>query len=55
MLCQVSELRTSTGPCGTLSRWKLLDCTAVDCTESSFDTSDRQLLATRRIDYQRGI
>jgi len=40
----VSELRTSTGPCGTLSRWKLLDCTAVDCTESSFDTSDRQLL-----------
>ncbi|CAE7781068.1 unnamed protein product [Symbiodinium sp. CCMP2592] len=40
----VSGLRTSTAPCGTLSRWKLLDCTAVDCTESSFGTSDRQLL-----------
>ncbi|CAE7202317.1 unnamed protein product [Symbiodinium natans] len=40
----VSGLQADTGPCGTLSRWKQLDCGAVDCTPSSLDSADLALI-----------
>ena len=41
----VSGLSTTLSPCGTLARWKLLDCQAASCTATSLQASDVTLLS----------
>ena len=40
----VAGLPTSLSPCGTLARWKLLDCSTGTCTPSSLQSSDTSLI-----------
>eukprot|EP00439_Symbiodinium_sp_Y106_P005212 s4135_g1.t1 len=42
----VSGLSTSLSPCGTLARWKLLDCSTESCAASSLQANDLSLLRT---------
>eukprot|EP00928_Gymnodinium_smaydae_P088684 TRINITY_DN72747_c0_g1_i1.p1 TRINITY_DN72747_c0_g1~~TRINITY_DN72747_c0_g1_i1.p1 ORF type:complete len:1837 (+),score=303.59 TRINITY_DN72747_c0_g1_i1:299-5512(+) len=40
----ISGLRTSSSPCGTLSRWKKLDCSVDTCSETSLDSTNKDLI-----------
>ncbi|CAE7208217.1 rbcL [Symbiodinium sp. CCMP2592] len=42
----VSGLSTSLSPCGTLARWKLLDCSTESCSASTLEASDLSLIRT---------
>jgi len=42
----VTGLRTDASPCGTLSRWKRLDCSRTSCSMSSLSAEDSLAIAT---------